>query len=72
MFARRGEITPPTQKVTRSVTAAPDGDRVPNQDGLGINENLLDQQPQDSLPVLNRRFRCCLLESSQEAFEVFG
>src|SRR5205809_3589611 len=79
-LASTGESTPPTQWVTCAmvtlrvggVGSFPGGDAVPDRDVLWSDEDVLDQEAQNPLPLDNFRGLGVGAELGEEAFEVVG
>ncbi|WP_308375286.1 reverse transcriptase N-terminal domain-containing protein [Streptomyces sp. MUM 136J] len=82
-----GVLTPPTQWITQArvtlciggvllliILGGPfaDGDSVPDGDRLGADEDVLDQEPQDALPLGDIGRRGTGVELGEEAFEAVG
>src|SRR5215207_9371187 len=84
MLASSGELTPPTQWITRAMVtlrvgfgvvpagAGVCGDAVADGDLFGVDEDVLDEQPQHALAVLHRGGGCVGVEPGEESFQVVG
>jgi hypothetical protein len=71
-LASSGEVTPPTQQITRGGFGAGDRDAVSNDHAFGTDEDLLDQQPQHPLALGDRGGRGAVAQPAEEALQVLG
>jgi hypothetical protein len=71
-LASNGEMTPPTQQITRCGFGACDRDAVADHHALGTDEDLPDEQAQHPLPLGDRGGVGAVAQPCQEALQGLG